>query len=175
MASVALLGTGSSRGALDPFQRAMTFHQFVYKVDATGLTNLNGTPVFFISVEDAYFIWWWELWTSDGTPEGTLPFKRAYTGWKAPFITLRTRFDNTLFFSANGVLDKADAQSWKNRGGQWRTDGTSAGTLLLDPGSPDLFAFEGELYFRTARAGGPCTLYKMARPGLMPAPSWFAS
>ena len=161
LVGIALLGTVSSRGATDPLQRAITFSEFVYKASATGLTNLNGSLVFFVNGEEADQTNWWELWMSDGTPGGTLPVKRAYTGWNEPQITLRTQFNDTLFFSANGVLDQADAQSWRNSGGQWRTDGTSEGTILLESFSSDLIASGGDLYFRAAPQGSPCTLYKV--------------
>jgi ELWxxDGT repeat protein len=75
-----------------------------------------------------------------------------------------------LFFNANGVLDKADAQSWKNRGGQWRTDGTSEGTILLDSYFPDPIVLAGDLYFRRAPKGSPCTLYKVSGQDARPSP-----
>ena len=170
MAGVALLGAVSDRGAFDPLYRAVTLREFISEADATGLTNLNGSLVFFVTAEDAEATRWWELWTSDGTPGGTTPIKRAYTGWNQPQITLLTQFDDTLFFNANGVLDRADAQSWKNKGGQWRTNGTSAGTILLASSASDWIAVAGNLYFRAAPEGSPCTLYQSAGSDASPGP-----
>ena len=169
LAGVALLGAMTSRGAIDPFQRALTFREFVYRASATGMTNFNSMLVFFVASEDAYQNKWWELWRSDGTPEGTMPVRRAYTGWNQPSITRKTQFNDALFFSANGVLDKAEAQSWKNHGGQWRTDGTSAGTVLLNFYFSDSIALAGNLYFRIAPEGSPCTLYKVTGRDVSPA------
>jgi ELWxxDGT repeat protein len=170
LAGVALLGTMTSRGPIDPFQRALTFREFVYRSSATGLTNFNGRLLFFVTAEDAYQEKWWELWESDGTSAGTVPVRRAYTGWNQPSITLEPQFKDMLFFDANGVLDEADAQSWKNSGGQWRTDGTSAGTILLDSYLPDPILLAGDLYFRSGHLEGSlCTLHKVTGSDVSPA------
>jgi ELWxxDGT repeat protein len=168
--AVVLLGAMSDRGPLDPLQRAITFREFIYRAGATGLTSFNGRLLFFVTAEDTLQEKWWELWTSDGTPAGTVPVRRAFTGWNQPNITLETQFNEMLFFSANGVLDEAYAQSWKNHGGQWRTDGTSAGTMLLDYYLSDSIVLAGELYFRMAPEGSSCTLYKVTRSDTSPSP-----
>lgn len=70
-----------------------------------------------------------ELWTSNGTPAGTIMIKdiEPGSGEGAPFLFLK--FQNDIFFSA---------QTSNNGRELWKTDGTEAGTELVydfNPGS----------------------------------------
>jgi len=65
-----------------------------------------------------------ELWTSDGTPEGTVMLRRA-----SSTIGIVATSDDSLFFSiTTGQLGER---------GLWRSDGTVAGTVFLNTILPD--------------------------------------
>jgi ELWxxDGT repeat protein len=138
---------------------------FLTEIDATRLAKLNEKLVFFVTkrYENPQNIWvmWnsWELWTSDGTPEGTSMVKPVYTGWNQPMISPATFSHGYLFFQANGVEDKADAQSWKNGGGMWRTDNTTTGTVRIETLNEEMLDVNGTLFFTLHRAGS-CALYR---------------
>lgn len=101
-----------------------------------------------------------ELWKSDGTPEGTVLVKDLWPGnssymppWDpTPFPNSSspagfTNLNGQIYFLATGNVDM----------GLWRTDGTSAGTLLVKTitglaGNPRYSTLEnvgGTLYFST--------------------------
>lgn len=98
----------------------------------------------------------YELWKSDGTPDGTVLVKDIYTGpegggssWPSGFTT----FNNALYFQANNGPRANGAELWK-------TDGTSEGTVMVKdieyfgPGysSPEGFTvFQNELYFQATQ------------------------
>jgi hypothetical protein len=135
---------------------------FLTEIDATRLAKLNEKLVFFVTkrYENPQNIWvmWnsWELWTSDGTPEGTSMVKPVYTGWNQPMISPATFSHGYLFFQANGVEDKADAQSWKNGVGMWRTDNTTTGTVRIETLNEEMLDVNGTLFFTLHR--GICAL-----------------
>jgi ELWxxDGT repeat protein len=149
LVGVTLLGAIiGNRGAFDPLRRAVTLREFVYEVSATGLTNLNDTLVFFVASGKSPYDHWWELWTSDGTAGGTVPVKRFEAGWNPSFITLQTQVNDVLFFTATGA-NRSEGAWLRDKLRQWRTDGTSAGTIPLDFFSYHLttMAMGGNLYF----------------------------
>jgi ELWxxDGT repeat protein len=66
------------------------------------------------------------VWTTDGTPEGTVPLLPAGTGARASDLTV---FQGSLYFFARTATAR----------GLWRSDGTPAGTVLVKElaGVPD--------------------------------------
>ncbi|WP_073565749.1 ELWxxDGT repeat protein [Archangium sp. Cb G35] len=64
----------------------------------------------------------WELWTSDGTTEGTLLLKDIYPGSRSANPGNLTRLGSTLFFSAEDGVHGTEL---------WKTDGTPGGTVLV--------------------------------------------
>jgi ELWxxDGT repeat protein len=124
---VAVLGATTGHGLTDPLYGAITRREPIDKIESLGLINMNGTVLLFVTIEDVYMNDRWELWKSDGTPDGTAPVKAVSTGWNQPIPHNFTVIGETLFFSANGA-DPDDQESRKNDHALWQTDGTSAGT-----------------------------------------------
>ncbi|MGD9100866.1 MAG: hypothetical protein PVF45_10340, partial [Anaerolineae bacterium] len=124
---VAVLGATTGRGLTDPLHGVMTQREPIEKIETLGLINMNGTVLLFVTIEDVYMVNRWELWKSDGTPDGTALVKAVSAGWDQPIPRGFTVIGETLFFSANGV-DPDDEKSRKNEYALWQTDGTSAGT-----------------------------------------------
>ncbi len=64
----------------------------------------------------------WEIWRSDGTPEGTFLLKDIYPGtggwWPGPSLVSH----GVLYFSIQDPEHGVEL---------WRTDGTAAGTYLV--------------------------------------------
>jgi len=135
------------------------------EIDAVHPTNLNGQLIFFVTkrFKNPNNIWvmWnkWELWTSDGTQDGTVMVKPVYTGWNEASITPAAFSHGWFFFAANGVEDKSEAQSWKNKGGMWRTDGTAVGTTLVETPYNEVLDINGTLFFARRQEEG-CSLYR---------------
>jgi ELWxxDGT repeat protein len=135
------------------------------ELGATRLTAFEDHLYFFVTRrhENPRNIWvmWtnWELWASDGTSDGTRMIKPVYTGWNQPSISPAVKTNGQFFFAANGVEDKADAQSGKNRGGIWRSDGTAAGTVLVEKFVQDMLDVDGTLFF-TKWGQESCDLYR---------------
>jgi ELWxxDGT repeat protein len=135
------------------------------EIDATRLTEFNGQLVFFVTKRyenprNRWVMWTnWELWTSDGTPDGTMMVKPVYTGWNQPVISPAAISNKRFFFEANGVEDKAEAQSWKNSGGMWCTDGTAAGTTRVEMLADEMLDINGTLFF-TRWGNESCDLYR---------------
>jgi ELWxxDGT repeat protein len=110
----------------------------VKDVAAKDLTNFNGTLVF-----DAYDpMHGSELWKSDGTAAGTVPFATATPpGQMVPYLSDLTVANGLLYFLKDDGLPSL-----------WRTAGTAAGTVDLDPGlkivqPQQLTAVGGTLFF----------------------------
>lgn len=92
------------------------------------LTEFNG--LLFFTADDG--VRGRELWTSDGTEEGTCLFMKFHPDLASAPGSFRV-IDDTLFFGAR-YLDEDDG---KTKRGLWTTDGTEAGTerlLTLQPG-----------------------------------------
>jgi ELWxxDGT repeat protein len=88
----------------------------------SGLVNLNG-KLFFAATDGSNGF---ELWTSDGSPAGTVLVKDIYPGSAGSLDgTWLTNVNGTLYFAA------ADPTSY----GLWQSDGTAAGTKRV----PDLY------------------------------------
>ena len=64
----------------------------------------------------------YELWSSDGTSEGTIRLMDIIPGPKSPGIKNLTATDQYLFFGAQDT----DGKDYL-----WRSDGTTSGTILL--------------------------------------------
>lgn len=121
--------------------------------DPQGFVNLNGTLYFTAYTDETGF----ELWKSDGTASGTSLVKDIYPGSNAfgnpnssnPYMI--SSINGMLYFSAN------DGTS----GGElWKSDGTTAGTVLvkdLNPGAghsyPGNFTQAAGTIFFTASNG----------------------
>lgn len=108
-------------------------------------TNVNGT-LYFVAYNPTTGD---ELWKSDGTSAGTTLVKDIVPGTGSPFAAWLPSFINlngTLFFTANDPIAGKEL---------WKSDGTSAGTVLLgdiNPGTGDplianLTNFNNNLYF----------------------------
>ncbi|MBI4511280.1 MAG: hypothetical protein HY698_16725 [Deltaproteobacteria bacterium] len=119
--------------------------------------EVSGSPSFFLSSGDLmYFIAALHLWRSDGTPEGTLMVEDvSASGEDSASYTFAaprplTAVGGTVFFVAEDMVHGYEL---------WKTDGTSAGTVLvkdIQPGLPSAFsyyaprpfvAWDGTLYF----------------------------
>jgi len=105
-----------------------------------GLTALGNKLIF----GDSYN-YTGELWSSDGTPAGTVPV--------APVINNKqfTALNGKLYF-AGGDTTGQNTSNYKDQ--LWVTDGTTAGTMLvktINPTGPagigGMYAFNGELFF----------------------------
>jgi ELWxxDGT repeat protein len=72
----------------------------------------------------------WELWKSDGTPAGTTLVKDIYTGtaeYEDPYPRYMTTMNGAVFLRAND----------RDHGcGLWKSDGTAAGTVLVQETCP---------------------------------------
>ena len=63
-----------------------------------------------------------ELWTSDGTAEGTVPVKDVNTATRGAEIGDRVAMDGIQYFNAQDASHGAEL---------WRSDGTAAGTWMV--------------------------------------------
>jgi len=90
----------------------------------------------------------WDLWRSDGTPEGTASIASLYVWWKQPWTPGPLfPYRGRVFFSASRSWDGAEL---------WISDGTSGGTGLfrdVNPGEggsypADFAALGDRFYFR---------------------------
>ena len=94
-----------------------------------------------------YFRGWdstngYELWKSDGTPEGTVMVKAIKTGSNSSEVRNLVKLGNTLYFIAN-----ADTT---NNGQLWKSDGTEAGTVRVNSAiknAENLTVVNGKLFF----------------------------
>ncbi|MBK8051832.1 MAG: hypothetical protein IPK35_00780 [Saprospiraceae bacterium] len=93
----------------------------------------------------------WEIWESDGTPEGTRQFLDILPGSASSFPSGFTVVNNFLFFTANDTSNGREL---------WKTNGTVSGTQIIKDirqgvSGSDPFnftSFKNELYF-TANNG----------------------
>ncbi len=112
------------------------------------ITNANGR-VFFRAVDRAIGT---ELWTSDGTPEGTAPVVDLNpSGGSTPSFMLNVA--GTVFFSATDGVSGYEL---------WRSDGTAAGTVRVKDINPsgdawprNLRLMGGTVYFSADDGTGP--------------------
>ena len=117
------------------------------------LLNVNGV-LYFYATDDLYQT---ELWKSDGTAEGTVPFT---TFQKNQFISnypALLKVGGTLFF---GAYDSAGFELWK-------TDGTVAGTTLVKDIRPGVYS-SGMRHFTEANG----VLYFIANDGVHGEEMW---
>jgi ELWxxDGT repeat protein len=68
----------------------------------------------------------YELWRSDGTPDGTVLVKDILPGPQSSRMGFMTRSGGSLYFTAVGSTDAGTGQPVY---GLWKTDGTAAGTV----------------------------------------------
>ncbi len=118
-----------------------TTNQFYFDI---ALADFNGN-VFFSANDGVHGA---ELWTSDGTEEGTIMLKDILPGESGSTPNQFTLYNDELYFFA--LTEENGRQLWK-------TDGTSAGTQLvqINANSPltlatannHLFVFKDFLYF----------------------------
>jgi ELWxxDGT repeat protein len=105
-----------------------------------------GTTRFFVAVDSLHGF---ELWKSDGTPEGTGMVRDIVPGSGSPSVRELTASLGRLYFIARNTL-----------GGDrlWRSDGTAAGTVPVfadpsfQPTVNELEDVSGRLYFTTVNA-----------------------
>jgi ELWxxDGT repeat protein len=102
-----------------PFPRTTSNTAFV---QPPSLTAVNA-EVFFVADGGQGF----ELWKSDGTPEGTVLVKDINPGAEGSIPAALTNVDGTLLFSAT------DGSSGREL---WRSDGTDTGTVLVQDLAP---------------------------------------
>jgi hypothetical protein len=129
---------------------------FLTEIDATRLAKLNEKLVFFVAkrYENPQNIWvmWnsWELWTSDGTPEGTNG--QAVTGWSQPMISPATFSHGP----PSGQWSEDKDAILKNGGGMWRTDNTTTGTVRIETLNEEMLDVNGTLATCTVQDRVPC-------------------
>jgi ELWxxDGT repeat protein len=108
----------------------------------------------------------WELWRSDGTTAGTFMLKDIFPGGNGGLITFFGHDPNTLIWvnQVSGGLMYFLADDGEHGFELWRTDGTAAGTFLLQDiqpgrnsafGSEEHYSLDGatlgsNFYFRAA-------------------------
>jgi ELWxxDGT repeat protein/VCBS repeat-containing protein len=104
------------------------------------LTNVNGT-LYFTADNNSNGR---ELWKSDGTAAGTVLVKDIFTGTdgassqpNSSFPTQLTNFNGTLYFVAG---DQAAGREL------WKSDGTSAGTVMVKDIFTGTYTYDGETY-----------------------------
>jgi uncharacterized repeat protein (TIGR01451 family) len=114
------------------------------------LTNVNGT-LFFVADNGTTGE---ELWKSDGTTAGTVLLKDILPGSGSSYPYSLTNVNGILFFVAdNPWVSPSDYQA--SRGTLWKSDGTTAGTVLVKhfpdtgflPYIDQLIDFNGTLFF----------------------------
>ena len=106
------------RTLLSAFPVALEFGDFGFSSEAHSFTESGGT-VFFVAEDLAHGF---ELWKTDGTPEGTVLVKDIFPGSTGSSPFYLTDVAGKLFFSAEDGV----------HGGElWMSDGTSAGTILV--------------------------------------------
>ncbi|MBI3386224.1 MAG: hypothetical protein HY027_00640 [Deltaproteobacteria bacterium] len=81
-------------------------------------TAVNGT-LFFVADDDIHGF---ELWKSDGTPEGTVMLRDIREGEEGSDAEGLTAVDGLLFFFADDGIHGQEL---------WRSDGTSSGTVMV--------------------------------------------
>ncbi len=89
--------------------------------------TVNGT-LYFITVIDGSGSFQHRLWKSDGTPAGTVIVKDSIINTNVSDIIKLIEVDGTLFFAVN----KNGSATTATKTELWKTDGTTAGTLLVD-------------------------------------------
>jgi ELWxxDGT repeat protein len=96
----------------------MTFQPTYFTNSLSNLTNLNG-KLFFTTYQPDTGI---ELWTSDGTANGTQLVKDIFAGPDGSEINNIFSFNNRLYFNANDGVHGSEL---------WTSDGTANGTVLV--------------------------------------------
>jgi ELWxxDGT repeat protein len=101
----------------------------VKDINATGGSGLGSTPSFFTVLNGRVLFapLGGELWSTDGTPEGTAVVRDIYPGSEgsAPIPAWWSVDDGPFYFLANGSLPPG------YRPDLWRSDGTAPGTFQL--------------------------------------------
>ena len=135
--------------------------------DPSQFVDVNGTA--FFTADDG--VHGFELWKSNGKPNGTVLVKDINPGSSSSYPRYLTNVNGTLFFSAN---DGTNGQEL------WKSNGTAAGTVLvqdINPGSNNwlvsrlnLTNVNGTLFFA---ANDGTTITRCGRAtGRRRAPSW---
>jgi ELWxxDGT repeat protein len=91
--------------------------------DNFGFANHDGNAVF--TLDDG--LSGSEPWKSDGTPEGTVLLKDIFPGTESSAASKFTRVGTFVFFEARDSV----TEPFGNNFALWKTDGTSAGTVLV--------------------------------------------
>lgn len=125
-------------------------------VTVVGLTNIESAPNYVIANDKIYFSGrddanGYELWQSDGTPEGTVMIKDIYPGTSNSSPGDFAFCNNKIYFTA---------QDGTNETQPWVSDGTAEGTTMIKNiysgryGSyvNNFTELDGKVYF-TARTG----------------------
>lgn len=128
LAGVLVLGALHGRIPTEVFAGLTSSYEAIDTVQATYLLEFNHGIVLFVAIGDINRSKRWELWTSDGTPQGTARIKTGYTGWNEARPYTFTVKENYLYFEAHGTEDQAESQSYKNGAKVWVSDGTPAGS-----------------------------------------------
>lgn len=96
----------------------MTFQPTYFASSLSNLTNLN-SKLFFTTYQPDTGV---ELWTSDGTTNGTQLVKDIFAGPDNSEINNLFSFNNRLYFNANDGVNGSEL---------WTSDGTASGTVLV--------------------------------------------
>lgn len=158
------LGATTQRGAKETLGIAFGTREALTEVKGGPFFSLHDQIFFFVTKRDTLEVTRWEIWTSNGAPEGTKLVGTGYTGWNEPWISNLVHLGSSVAFIANGTEAKTDSQSWKNGPGIWTTDGSQSGTRKVTPPDPlpNSVTVSGSDLFFYGSAGDPqaCILWK---------------
>jgi ELWxxDGT repeat protein len=101
------------------------------------LTNFNGTLYFFAGDGTNGT----ELWKSDGTPAGTVMVKDINPGINHSFYYSHSYYSYPHLTNVNGTLYFA-ANNGTNGTELWKSDGTTAGTVMVKNIGTDIYRFD---------------------------------
>jgi ELWxxDGT repeat protein len=139
------------------------------RLTGANLSNTSSveTPASRLTAFNGHVLFWgndaeqgWRLWSTDGTPAGTVPVKDLSTGPDRTFSDgTFTEFNGKLYFAAGDATSGFEL---------WSTDGTEDGTVRvkdINPGpagsNPEnITAVEGTLYFTATDLGHGSELWK---------------
>jgi ELWxxDGT repeat protein len=135
-------GTPTGTRSLKVFAKHISeFYPYVPEVESISERAVLNNRLFFVADDGENGN---ELWTSDGTPEGTVPFKpfkdiitESGQGYNPNPLYLSV-VGQTLYFTANSLKSRSYPPPWGFPGfwdstarGLWVSDGSAAGTSLV--------------------------------------------